>query len=141
MPGRVRVPVRRSQALTLERTRLLGRAILISVLHWGHWIFLEVRRFLGFSRSATQSRRHASWAVRLQVQGDRHRAGFVGSSSVESHMQIQHFLIPRVEEREGAGGRGCVVPLGFSSWVEEVGLSRRTVWESSEIMEGAADSS
>jgi hypothetical protein len=74
------------------------------------------------------------------VQGDRHFGGLRGSSSVESQIHIQHFLIPRVEERESAWGRGWDASVCSSLLVDEPGLSSRTVWESSDIMDGAVDS-
>jgi hypothetical protein len=74
------------------------------------------------------------------VQGDRHLGGCIGSSSVESHIHIQHFLMPKVEDREGVEGRRCDVCVGFPS-LDEVGLSNRTVCESSDVIEGAVDSS
>jgi hypothetical protein len=60
-------------------------------LHCGHCIFGgPLRWFFGDSRSATQSSRHASCAVRAHGQGDR-QSEDVGSSSVSSEKHIQHF--------------------------------------------------
>lgn len=86
MPGNTSRPASRSTARTRSTTRLRGREMTISDLHWGQSILagclFRFREF-GFSRSASQSRRQASWAVRAQGHGDRHSV-FNGVSSVSS---------------------------------------------------------
>ena len=52
-------------------------------------------------------------------------------------MQIQHFLMPIVDEREGMEGRGVAVsPRAFSGLSLVEGVLSRTVCESSDVIEG-----
>ena len=59
----------------------------------------------------------------------------MGSSSVESHIHIQHFLMPVVDDLESGGGLDVCSSEGLSSFRSE-GEFRRTVSESSEFMAG-----
>ena len=135
IPGITNLPAIRSAVLTPLTTKERGRAIIMSDLHCGHWIFAGARvcrLAVGASRSATQSRRQDSWAVSAQGQGDR-QADEVGVSSVSSAKQIQHF--------RGSSAEDCCCGEG-DFWIASVGeagvddLLRTTVWESSEDSEG-----
>jgi hypothetical protein len=94
--------------------------------------------FLGFSRSATQSSRQDSCAVRLQLHGVRQTGGLFSSSSLLVPMHIQHFG-PNVEARDGAAGRvdECCDSGEEPSlaWMEVgEGGSTKTASEPSELM-------
>ena|ERR1700712_2265390 len=80
-----------SSALTMSTMKLRGRAIMISDLHCGQRIFFG-RPVLETSRSATQSNKQDSWAVRAHGQGLRHEEER-GVSSVSSEKHIQQRLI------------------------------------------------
>ena len=54
-------------------------------------------------------------------------------------MQIQHFLTPNVEDRDGMEGRSAESAEGVSERSAKAGLSSSTVSESSDVMEGVDD--
>lgn len=81
-PGSVAMARLRSMTWFTSRMKLEGLATLISVLHCGHLMVLLRSFLLGFSKSATQSRRHCSCATSVQAHGDRHVGGLSGASSV-----------------------------------------------------------
>ena len=108
--------------------------MIMSFLHCGHCIFVGAPtrfRDVGASRSATQSNRQLSCATKAQGHGDRQTEDS-GVSSVSSAKHIQHFL------GSSSGGRvwpwedrGAAVSGKAEVEVED-GMSRITVWESSE---------
>jgi hypothetical protein len=94
--------------------------------------------FLGFSRSATQSSKQDSCAIRLQLHGVRQTGGSFSSSSLLVPMHIQHFG-PNVEARDGAAGRvddrcGSGEEPSLASMEFGEGGSTKTASEPSELM-------
>ena len=87
-------------------------------------------RGLGASKSATQSRRHDSCAVRAHGQGERH-ADEVSVSSVSSEKHIQHFL---GSSTGGGGSLGCSWSVAFDSSSEGNVSDSDILWKLSEVV-------